>query len=67
MQTQLGTVTVTVRRPRRLRHGDLWTTSVRSDGSSDGSSWTRLTDRNENALREEIRHALAWAVVDLLG
>ena len=67
VQTQLGTVTVTVRRPRRLRHGDLWTTSVRSDGSSDGSSWTRLTDRNENALREEIRHALAWAVVDLLG
>ncbi len=67
VQTQLGTVTATVRRPRRWRHGDLWTTSVRPDGSSDGSGWTRLADRNENALREQIRHQLAWAVIDLLG
>lgn len=67
VQTQLGTVTATARRPRRLRHGELWTTSVRHDGSSDGSGWTRLTDRGEDALRDEIRHQLAWAVIDLLG
>ena len=66
VQTQLGTVTATVRRPRWLRHGDLWTTSVRHDGSSDGSGWTSLAGRDENQLREEIRHQLAWAVVHLL-
>lgn len=67
VQTQLGTVTATARRPRRLRRGDLWTTSVRADGSSDGSGWTSLADRDEDALREDIRHQLAWAVIDLLG
>lgn len=67
VQTQLGTVTATARRPRRLRRGDLWTTSVRLDGSSDGSGWTSLADRDEDALREDIRHQLAWAVIDLLG
>lgn len=67
VQTQLGTVTATARRPRRLRHGDLWTTSVRPDGSSDGSGWTSLADRDEGALREEVRHQLAWAVIHLLG
>ncbi len=67
VQTQLGTVTATARRPRRSRHGDLWTTSVRLDGSSDGSGWTSLSARDEEALAEEIGHQLAWAVIDLLG
>ncbi|MGB3763831.1 MAG: hypothetical protein WA966_11465, partial [Ornithinimicrobium sp.] len=51
----------------RSRHGDLWTASVRPDGSSQGSGWTSLADRDENALREQIRHQLAWAVIELLG
>ncbi len=67
VQTQLGAVTATARLPERWRHGDLWTTSVRPDGSSDASGWTRLSNRNENSLRETISHQLTWAVIDLLG
>lgn len=67
VQTQLGTVTATARLPHRWRHDDLWTTSVRADGSSDGSGWTSLSHRDDNALREEIHHQLAWAVINLLG
>lgn len=66
VQTSLGTVTATARRPGRLRHGDLWTTAVRPGGSSEGSSWTSLSECNDQALGGEIGHQLTWAVIDLL-
>lgn len=67
VETSLGTATATVRRPRRLRAGDLWTTSVGPDGEEGSSSWTRLSGTDEEWLRESIRHDLAHAVLGLLG
>lgn len=66
VETSQGAVTARLRRPRRLRHGDLWIASTRPDGTSDGSSWTSLSGRRDEALGEEVRHELSWAVIDLL-
>ncbi len=67
VQTQLGTVTATARRPRGRRHGHLETTTERLDGSAQGSGWSSLSRGDVETLRHEIRHQLSWAVLGLLG
>ncbi|HET7305523.1 MAG TPA: hypothetical protein VFJ12_13345 [Segeticoccus sp.] len=66
IETSRGTVTARLRRPGRLRHGDLWTTSVRPDGSSCGESWTSLSRGADEALADNLRHELLSAALDLL-
>ncbi|TWP38343.1 hypothetical protein [Leekyejoonella antrihumi] len=63
--TALGSVRARIRLPARLRrHGDLWLSTERSDGASEGSSGCRLTTPG---LREQVRHQLQRGVIDLLG
>ena len=67
VETSQGTVTARIRRPRRLRRGDLWISSAGPDDGRGASSWTRLSHGSDEALDKALRHQLTWAVRDLLG
>ncbi|MEP7036043.1 MAG: hypothetical protein ABI934_10680, partial [Actinomycetota bacterium] len=67
VETSQGTVTARIRRPRRLRRGDLWISSASPDDGRGASSWTSLSHCTDEAFDEVLRHQLTWAVRDLLG
>jgi hypothetical protein len=66
MTTSRGTLRASLNRPGRLTSGMLLVRRTGDNGVT-GSSSTRLSQRPEPDLREEISHYLALAIIELAG
>jgi hypothetical protein len=64
--TSRGTLRTSLKRPGRFTDGMLLVQSTGGNGIT-GSRSTRLSQRPEPDLREEISHYLALAIIELVG
>jgi hypothetical protein len=66
LHTWRGTVHMQLERPQCRGSGSLRTQHERPDGSSRGSGWTRICERDPDRLRDIVTLSLSSAVIELI-